>query len=386
MLSLQRVMRARGNGLGDSVQYEKAVNALYETVFQPERWKDTALECARLVNATTFFLQVAKPTGVVDVIAGHGLEGLGIPAYEAYYHKVDIWRDGLFRSAADRIHLYHEIVDQADYENSETFTDWVKPGAGYDIYWGLGSCLRLADGQIGFLAAHRSRRQGEMTEDDRANFQRLVPHVRRVLRMRHLASQKASRERGMETICDHASCAAILVDRKARLIYANKPAEALFKRNDALQRRADGTVEARSGAETVALQTAIAAACDAEFPPENEVRSRLRVTRASGAKPLIVSVCPVSAGLSSASLHAVVFIEDIWTPTIPSVERIRLAFGLTAAEARLISSLSEGLSLREAAGQIGIAYNTARAHLRSVLGKAGVTRQSELMLHVARLR
>ena len=63
--------------------YEKAVDALYETVFQPERWRDTAAECATLVYGTTFFLQVADPlTRHVEVVAGHGLESLGLAAYE----------------------------------------------------------------------------------------------------------------------------------------------------------------------------------------------------------------------------------------------------------------------------------------------------------------
>src|SRR3954470_13043104 len=106
--------------------YQEAVDALYETVFQPDRWRDTAVQCAELVNGATFFLQVVdSATREVEGVAGHGLESLGLAAYEAHYHKIDIWRDGLLRAAKDRIHLYPEIVDQAKFEGSEIFDDWV---------------------------------------------------------------------------------------------------------------------------------------------------------------------------------------------------------------------------------------------------------------------
>ena len=41
--------------------------------------------------------------------------------------------------------------------------------------------------------------------------------------------------------------------------------------------------------------------------------------------------------------------------------------------------LANGLTLDEAADAMGIKRNTARAHLRSVFVKAGVTRQTELV-------
>ena len=369
------------------MRYQKAVDALYETVFQPERWRDTATECATLVNGTTFFLQVANPlTRDVEVVAGHGLESLGLAAYETHYHKIDIWRDGLLRAAKDRIHLYPELVDQAEFEGSEIFGDWVKPVVGNEVFWGLGGCLRLPDGRISFLASHRSRRQGEMSEEERAVFQRLVPHVRRVLNLRRLVEEQSLRGKGLEAICDSASPAAVLVDSGGRLVYANKRATDIFKRNDGLKLRADWSIEARLKTETEMLRRQVATACQKELHLAAET-APLRITQSDVTKPLIVTVAPVPSDFFSlAFARAVIFIEDVWTVYSPSAEKIMLAFGLTPSEASLVASLSEGLALREAAAQIGIAYNTARAHLRNILAKAGVARQSELLLRVARLR
>lgn len=63
----------------------------------------------------------------------------------------------------------------------------------------------------------------------------------------------------------------------------------------------------------------------------------------------------------------------------------RETFGLTPAEARLAARLKEGLSLKEAAEELGIAVNTARNQVKSVFEKLGVNRQSDLIRHLTEL-
>lgn len=63
----------------------------------------------------------------------------------------------------------------------------------------------------------------------------------------------------------------------------------------------------------------------------------------------------------------------------------RETFGLTPAEARLAALLKDGLSLKEAAAELGISVNTARNQIRSVFEKLGVNRQSDLIRHLTEL-
>lgn len=64
---------------------------------------------------------------------------------------------------------------------------------------------------------------------------------------------------------------------------------------------------------------------------------------------------------------------------------IRLAFGLTPAEARLAAQLKRGFALKEAAQALEISVNTARNQLKSIFDKLGVNRQSDLIRHLADL-
>lgn len=64
---------------------------------------------------------------------------------------------------------------------------------------------------------------------------------------------------------------------------------------------------------------------------------------------------------------------------------VQASFGLTAAEVEVTMKLASGLTLKEAAQDLGISVNTARNHLQSVFDKSGINRQSDLVLVVTQL-
>ena len=54
-------------------------------------------------------------------------------------------------------------------------------------------------------------------------------------------------------------------------------------------------------------------------------------------------------------------------------------YGLTPAEARVLTSLLSGRTLAETATDLGIAANTVKTHLDRIFSKTGVSRQADLM-------
>ncbi|MNT69412.1 Bacterial regulatory protein, luxR family [compost metagenome] len=58
---------------------------------------------------------------------------------------------------------------------------------------------------------------------------------------------------------------------------------------------------------------------------------------------------------------------------------VRKLFDLTPAETALALVLADGMTLDEAAEALGTSKNTARAHLRAIFSKTGVTRQATLV-------
>jgi DNA-binding CsgD family transcriptional regulator len=63
-----------------------------------------------------------------------------------------------------------------------------------------------------------------------------------------------------------------------------------------------------------------------------------------------------------------------------SIDLLHCHFGLTPSEARLALHLITGETLRSAAAELHISYETARTQLKSIFSKTGTCRQAELVL------
>lgn len=371
------------------MQLGKLIDAVYDAVFDPEGWDKVGAKSAALVNGVSCFVQVAnlkEPS--VEVLTGHGLESLGLDAYAAYYHTVDIWKHALINGTRGRVHLYHELVEQNRYENSEVFNDWVKPGTSYEVYWGLGATLPLWDkNHVGVFALHRSKDSGAMGEEERAVGEQLVPHIQRAVTMRRLVRANEAHVSGIEALCDMSDAAAMLVDEAGQVAYANRHALRLLGKGDGLRLDKGGMLTALQPEDHRRLNRRLAAVLAPDTDTRETIGASLRIARRDPMRPLVVTVGPVPVERFALGARlALVFIEDVWEATAASAEKIMAAFLATPAEARLVAALAEGLTLREAAQRFGISYNTARTELHSLLGRTGIGRQSELMFRVAKLR
>lgn len=76
-------------------------------------------------------------------------------------------------------------------------------------------------------------------------------------------------------------------------------------------------------------------------------------------------------------------------PAVEATDRLwanlRESFGLTPAETRLAARLKDGLTLKEAAGELGVTINTVRNQLRAIFEKVGLSRQSDLIRALTQL-
>ena len=106
------------------------------------------------------------------------------------------------------------------------------------------------------------------------------------------------------------------------------------------------------------------------------------ITRPSGGSKLSVLVRVIPAGVWSDAWSRpkiAIFLRDPDQRSQGSIEVVQRLFDLTHAEALLALLLANGLTLDEAAEQLNIRRNTARAHLRAIFSKTYVTRQTKLV-------
>ena len=115
---------------------------------------------------------------------------------------------------------------------------------------------------------------------------------------------------------------------------------------------------------------------------ETSMARALRVSRPSGLPDFGLVIRPVPApgwsdGQSSPSIA--VFVSDPVAEENASQQMLGELFELTPAEANLALKLARGMSLAEVSEEQGISPHTARAQLKSIFAKTGVTRQAELV-------
>ena len=120
-------------------------------------------------------------------------------------------------------------------------------------------------------------------------------------------------------------------------------------------------------------------------PAHGSGESVVRVESQSD-QPVTVWVMPAASENSAPKdgVHKSVFIMP-GTPPALSVEVLASMLWITQAEARVVQALLAGKSLMECARETGLAHNTVRNQLRSVLAKTGVGTQTELLLMTQRL-
>lgn len=106
----------------------------------------------------------------------------------------------------------------------------------------------------------------------------------------------------------------------------------------------------------------------------------------------VVATQDLPAGLA-AGLERVAGVGEgtlaIIFPAVEATDRLwanlRESFGLTPAETRLAARLKDGLTLKEASGELGVTINTVRNQLRAIFEKVGLSRQSELIRALTQL-
>lgn len=182
-------------------------------------------------------------------------------------------------------------------------------------------------------------------------------------------------------VMDRLSVGVVILDETGRVVRCSSAAEAALAARDGIQLQA-GKLRAASAREDRDLQAAIRAVLQPCEGADRPASRGLSLSRPSGSRNLGVIVQPVPAGGGSglaASARVAVYIRDPEASAEVEGELVRQLFDLTPAEAAVARRLTAGLSLEDAASSLDISRNTARAHLRSIFSKSGITRQTELV-------
>ena len=182
-------------------------------------------------------------------------------------------------------------------------------------------------------------------------------------------------------IIDRLSVGVVIVDLSGRVVNRSASANETLAASDGLLVQGD-RLRASVSADDRKLQMAIRALSKTIAEGQMPAARAISLGRPSGKRNLGVLIRPVE-GVCDAGYGAGVClalcIRDPSAVAPMEGNLMRDLFDLTPAEAAVAGRLTAGLSLEDAASSLDISRNTARAHLRSIFSKSGISRQTELV-------
>ena len=193
----------------------------------------------------------------------------------------------------------------------------------------------------------------------------------------------------MSDALDHFRQPAILATAEGHLVIANEAASRLFDPTRILGIDPTGKIVTCSPKATRELWQALEAA-SRPAPQAGAQQARDIIVNGNDQTPLLaLSVLPLqrreTTARGSPGDGSIMILGREFMPTSVSVDTLRSAFGLSAAEARLLSLLATGATLRQAAEIIGVSYSTVMSQIKSCFQKTGTHRQAELIALAVRL-
>lgn len=369
---------SRGIGMEQAREVEDLIGGIYDAAADPDLWSNAI---ARIVEATGcqtgVFYEHDVTTHQSQPLGFHRFNTEFMQDYVAHYGALDPWNARVMQWPVGVAAPTYALIPDDEFRRTEFYQDYLRH---MEVFYGLGGLVERADGRIAVFGVQRGYEAGRFPSDSVALVGALMPHLKRAYRM-HSAIGRAQRDREtFEETLRVVPQSVLIVDRDARLVFANRAAERMLDAADGI-RLVSGRLTAAHREDRVAFA--------ALFNPLGAVEGTGTVAalrRPRNRRPLLVQAVPLRVHGRWDPAGRVVLLIDVDPLPPPSSERLAALFGLTAAEARLWADLATGATLAEISHRRQVSVNTLRVQLARLFNKVGVHRQADLVRRAMELR
>jgi len=365
------------------MDHESLLNDIYGAVADPARWPHAVISISDHLDGIGGMLIYNAPPGGKNLIVLGRLN----PDYTAVLHKHYVWnpwttaiKDQPFNKAI----VSSSLVERRIIQKTGFYADVLAPQHIEDML--VVSHRGMArDGGVGGFGFSLSARGADRAEQARRRLQQLTPHLCRALDATMQLGPLMDGSRQLIRVLQLMPSAALLLDSRQHIVHANPAAEMLLRNRDGLACSSNGGLQLSAVLpdERVALTRTLAQALRVADGSGDALGEPLRLTRLSGAAPLLVVPVPLpppafSLWELSDTARLLVLIIDPNARNLAAAVALQAGFGLTAAEARVATLIGSGLSGPQAAQVLGVSPATVKTHLGRCFEKLGVRSQVEL--------
>lgn len=373
----------------DSV-FARLVDLIYQGALDKQPWQGALPALREAMDAQVVSLILRPPTaddqGVIlnsvrpdsaRTPSGSSLaspEDWEVSAYREQFFALDPF----VNLPLDKVIALEDVLPDKELVSSDYYLHYLEPIGLFRI---LGVDTAEPGGMLARLRFSRRRSEARFKKRERELLSLLTPHLRRAIEIYAKLNRTTSERDVYAGAVNQLSVASIILDEQARLLSTNAVGRALLDSGEGLSLR-EGRLHIEGRDINKELQLALTTIIKAQMRGETSVIKALRVPRPAGRSDLGLVIRPVPAsqwseGQSSPSVA--VFISDPDLQESTSRQILGELFELTPAEANIATLLARGLSLAQVSVAQGISQHTARAQLKSIFAKTGVSRQAELV-------
>lgn len=365
--------------------YFDATAALYEAAVLPEQWPAALAMVSEVVQGrfTHLFLTDVSSGQVtmsaLGALPGQDPDPAGEASYISYFSRLDPRLPAIARFPLGRAVSCTELVNADTVRRSEFFNDFFLP---HGVRWTALANFDAGRGTAGTCGVLRRPSAPAFDVDDMARFQAMLGHIARATKLQKRLEQASVSGTLAVAAWHRSSTVMIVVNRAAKMLFANKAAEAVLERGESLRVKGGKLGVVSPGSEQQLL-AGIAAALPLGRSGRGGVAGAVRILGATGGVGLTLLVAPLpSKAVGGSHWHgpaALILAREPDRPALLSGRHLIDWFGLSQAEASLTIDLADGRRPEEIAAARGVKISTVRSQISSILAKTGSARQSDLI-------
>lgn len=360
--------------------YSELLKKLYDGALEASPWQSFLTAVKEVLNLQACFLFLRYPThtdgglmftsGTIQPVTPENPSNIYTEGYFA--------ADPLVNLPVGKVVNLDELIDREQFDRSEFYQICMQP---HDIYFTAGVDLEYDNKERFSVRFTRTYQQGPFSADEQAFMQMLSEHIQRAVALGDKLIRLDSERQLWASSVSGRSIGVVMLDETGTIVRVNALAERYLREKDGLS-QVHNKLHIQKTKLNHLLRTYIQQALDAQKQDKQVPVNALAVPRQSNQPDYEVVIKPVPFDPmidSRGSPHLSVL---IYAPEQRSEVNLRLLvklYGLTVTEASVAIMLARGETLDEVAANLDMARNTARAHLRSIFSKTGVTQQSMLV-------
>ncbi len=271
-----------------------------------------------------------------------------------------------------------EHTPRAQLLESEYYELFLKP---FNIYYIAGiDWLYEKESRIS-IRFTREKSQGDFSEEEKAFFRLLIPHLEQSVALGIQLRQLDSERQIYADSISRRSIGIFTLDKHGNILQSNSRADQLLKVSDGFH-QTQNKIKINNSSINESFNQYIQQTIEAIRGNGRPQVNALSIPRDNGkpAYQLMIKPMPVTIhDESDVTPYITLLIQDPEKNLEISVRTLMDLYQLTMSEATIAILLAEGHTTDEVATELDIKKNTVRAHLRSMFVKMGVTQQSMLV-------